>query len=63
MVAAGSVVAAVQGLYLKSQDSSLSSQNLTNFLSQVIRSDPVCLKKTKPKQHMTMRYVDCVFLV
>lgn len=42
MVAAGSVVAAVQGLYLKSQDASLSSQNLTNFLSQVIRSDPVC---------------------
>lgn len=42
MVAAGSVVAAVQGLYLKTQDASLSSQNLTNFLSQVIRSDPVC---------------------
>lgn len=42
MVAAGSVVAAVQGLYLKSQDPSLSSENLTNFLSQVIRSDPVC---------------------
>lgn len=41
MVAAGSVAAAVQGLYLKSQDVSLSSQNLTNFLSQVIRSDPV----------------------
>lgn len=41
MVAAGSVVAAVQGLYLKTQDASLSSQNLTNFLSQVIRSDPV----------------------
>ncbi|KAM3838389.1 G1/S-specific cyclin-D1, partial [Diretmus argenteus] len=44
MVAAGSVVAAVQGLYLKSQDGSLSSQNLTNFLSQVIRSDPDCLR-------------------
>ncbi|CAB1437251.1 unnamed protein product [Pleuronectes platessa] len=44
MVAAGSVVAAVQGLYLKSQDASLSSQNLTNFLSQVIRSDPDCLR-------------------
>lgn len=47
MVAAGSVVAAVQGLYLKSQDTSLSSQNLTNFLSQVIRSDPVCHKTFK----------------
>ncbi|PWA32818.1 G1/S-specific cyclin-D1 [Gambusia affinis] len=44
MVAAGSVVAAVQGLYLKSQDASLSSPNLTNFLSQVIRSDPDCLR-------------------
>lgn len=44
MVAAGSVVAAVQGLHLKSQDASLSSQNLTNFLSQVIRSDPDCLR-------------------
>ena len=41
MVAAGSVVAAVQGLYLKSPDSSLSAHNLTNFLSQIIRSDPV----------------------
>lgn len=41
MIAAGSVAAAVQGLYLKSNDSSLSSQNLTHFLSQVIRSDPV----------------------
>lgn len=41
MIAAGSVAAAVQGLYLKSSDSCLSSQNLTNFLSQVIRSDPV----------------------
>lgn len=49
MVAAGSVVAAVQGLYLKSQDASLSSENLTNFLSQVIRSDPVCKRHiTKP---------------
>ncbi|XP_034039705.1 G1/S-specific cyclin-D1 [Thalassophryne amazonica] len=44
MVAASSVAAAVRGLYLKSQDSSLSSQNLTNFLSQVIRSDPDCLR-------------------
>ena len=41
MIAAGSVAAAVQGLYLKSKDGALSSQNLTNFLSQVIRSDPV----------------------
>lgn len=41
MVAAGSVVAAVQGLYLKSLDASFSSQNLTNLLSQIIGSDPV----------------------
>ncbi|XP_059927276.1 G1/S-specific cyclin-D1 [Gadus macrocephalus] len=44
MVAAGSVAAAVQGLYLKSPDSSLSAHNLTNFLSQIIRSDPDCLR-------------------
>nr|XP_046205552.1 G1/S-specific cyclin-D1-like [Oncorhynchus gorbuscha] len=44
MIAAGSVAAAVQGLYLKSKDSVLSSRNLTNFLSQVIRSDPDCLR-------------------
>lgn len=44
MVAAGSVVAAVQGLYLKVQDTSLSCQNLTNFLSRIIRSDPDCLR-------------------
>lgn len=41
MIAAGSVAAAVQGLYLKNSDSAFSSQNLTNFLSQVIRCDPV----------------------
>ncbi|TRY53774.1 hypothetical protein DNTS_020246 [Danionella cerebrum] len=44
MIAAGSVAAAVQGLYLKSSENCLSSQNLTNFLSQVIRSDPDCLR-------------------
>nr|XP_023682924.1 G1/S-specific cyclin-D1-like [Paramormyrops kingsleyae] len=44
MVAAGSVAAAVQGLHLKSTDSILSSQNLTDFLSQVIKSDPDCLR-------------------
>lgn len=52
MVAAGSVVAAVQGLYLKSHDASLSSQNLTNFLSQVIRSDPVCKHTFSPNPHV-----------
>lgn len=44
MVAAGSVVAAVQGLLLKHNDSALSFQNLTSFLSQVIGSDPDCLR-------------------
>ncbi|XP_019911530.1 G1/S-specific cyclin-D1 isoform X2 [Esox lucius] len=44
MIAAGSVAAAVQGLYLKSTDGALSSENLTNFLSQVIKSDPDCLR-------------------
>lgn len=41
MIAAGSVAAAVQGLHLKSLDTSLSSQNLTELLSQIIKSDPV----------------------
>ncbi|KAI1895958.1 hypothetical protein AGOR_G00112130 [Albula goreensis] len=43
MIAAGSVAAAVQGLHLKGCDSML-SQNLTDFLSQVIKSDPDCLR-------------------
>ncbi|KAJ8002688.1 hypothetical protein DPEC_G00161530 [Dallia pectoralis] len=44
MIAAGSVAAAVQGLHLKSADGALSSQQLTDFLSHVIRSDPDCLR-------------------
>ncbi|XP_064785373.1 G1/S-specific cyclin-D1-like [Oncorhynchus masou masou] len=43
MIAAGSVAAAVQGLHLKLDDA-MSSQQLTYFLSQVIRSDPDCLR-------------------
>lgn len=41
MVAAGSVVAAVQGLHLGSSSSFLSYHRLTRFLSKVIRCDPV----------------------
>lgn len=41
MVAAGSVVAAVQGLHLGSADSFLSYPHLTHFLSTVIKCDPV----------------------
>lgn len=41
MVAAGSVVAAVQGLHLGSSNSFLSYHRLTRFLSRVIRCDPV----------------------
>lgn len=67
MVAAGSVVAAVQGLYVKSQDVSLSSQNLTNFLSQVIRSDPVTIlrnlysknPKTNQKHLIDVKLLSC----
>ncbi|TKC52280.1 hypothetical protein EI555_000399 [Monodon monoceros] len=40
MVAAGSVVAAVQGLHLGSANSFLSYHRLTRFLSKVIRCDP-----------------------
>ncbi|XP_032494755.1 G1/S-specific cyclin-D1 isoform X6 [Phocoena sinus] len=44
MVAAGSVVAAVQGLHLGSANSFLSYHRLTRFLSKVIRCDPDCLR-------------------
>ncbi|XP_007947456.1 G1/S-specific cyclin-D1 [Orycteropus afer afer] len=44
MVAAGSVVAAVQGLHLGSPHSLLSSHRLTRFLSKVIKCDPDCLR-------------------
>ncbi|XDV17428.1 hypothetical protein PO909_023284 [Leuciscus waleckii] len=54
MIAAGSVAAAVQGLYLKSPDSCLSSQNLTNFLSQVIRSDPVSVPPTYKTRYIAL---------
>lgn len=63
MVAAGSVVAAVQGLYLKSLDASFSSQNLTNLLSQVIGSDPVCRHILMQCETLNMqRFVTCVHL-
>lgn len=41
MVAAGSVVAAVQGLHLGSSSGLLSYHRLTRFLSKVIKCDPV----------------------
>lgn len=41
MIAAGSVVAAVQGLHLGNTNTFLSYQCLTHFLSQVIKCDPV----------------------
>ncbi|KAM6973506.1 G1/S-specific cyclin-D1 [Aplochiton taeniatus] len=44
MIAAGSVAAAVQGLHPRSLDDMLTSQNLTDLLSQIIRSDPDCLR-------------------
>ncbi|XP_043307392.1 G1/S-specific cyclin-D1 isoform X2 [Cervus elaphus] len=44
MVAAGSVVAAVQGLHLGSANGFLSYHRLTRFLSKVIRCDPDCLR-------------------
>nr|XP_008508026.1 PREDICTED: G1/S-specific cyclin-D1 [Equus przewalskii] len=44
MVAAGSVVAAVQGLHLGSTNSFLSYHRLTRFLSKVIKCDPDCLR-------------------
>ncbi|NXJ66167.1 CCND1 protein, partial [Rostratula benghalensis] len=44
MIAAGSVVAAVQGLHLGNTNTFLSYQCLTHFLSQVIKCDPDCLR-------------------
>lgn len=44
MIAASSMAAAAQGLHLQHGDSTLLSQNLTSFLSQVIKSDPDCLR-------------------
>ncbi|XP_077901551.1 G1/S-specific cyclin-D1 isoform X1 [Ictidomys tridecemlineatus] len=44
MVAAGSVVAAVQGLHLGSPNAFLSCYRLTHFLSRVIKCDPDCLR-------------------
>lgn len=41
MVAAGSVVAAVQGLHLGTPNSFLSCYRLTRFLSRMIKCDPV----------------------
>ncbi|KAJ6667097.1 hypothetical protein lerEdw1_017075 [Lerista edwardsae] len=44
MIAAGSVVAAVQGLHLGNTNTFLSYQCLTHFLSKVIKCDPDCLR-------------------
>lgn len=62
MVAAGSVVAAVQGLHPKSPDASLSSQNLTNLLSQVIGSDPVCRQNLIQHENLSFSFFSCVFI-
>lgn len=48
MVAAGSVVAAVQGLHLGSSGSFLSYHRLTRFLSKVIKCDPVGDRGRRP---------------
>lgn len=41
MVAAGSVVAAVEGLQMRMVGNTMTSQSLTEQLAQIIRSDPV----------------------
>lgn len=48
MVAAGSVVAAVQGLHLGSSNSFLSYHRLTRFLSKVIKCDAVSDRSAAP---------------
>lgn len=47
MVAAGSVVAAMQGLNLGSPNNFLSCYRTTHFLSRVIKCDPVSLIKRR----------------
>ncbi|XP_028305676.1 G1/S-specific cyclin-D1 [Gouania willdenowi] len=44
MVAAGSMVAAVEGLQMKMVGNATMSQELTEQLAQIIRSDPDCLR-------------------
>ncbi|XP_010795159.1 G1/S-specific cyclin-D1-like [Notothenia coriiceps] len=44
MIAAGSMVAAVEGLQMRMVGNSLMSQKLTEQLAQTIRSDPDCLR-------------------
>ncbi|KAL7992254.1 hypothetical protein Chor_016510 [Crotalus horridus] len=54
MIAAGSVVAAVQGLHLGNTNSFLSYQCLTPFLSKVIKCDP--LKHRKPPDSLQLHF-------
>ncbi|XP_038662001.1 G1/S-specific cyclin-D1 [Scyliorhinus canicula] len=44
MIAAGSMAAAVHGLHLGNSNNFLSYQPLTDFLSQIIKCDPDCLR-------------------
>ncbi|KAM3842684.1 G1/S-specific cyclin-D1-like [Diretmus argenteus] len=44
MVAAGSMAAAVEGLHMRLAGNTMTSQNLTERLAQIIRSDPDCLR-------------------
>ncbi|KAM4618351.1 G1/S-specific cyclin-D1-like [Polymixia lowei] len=44
MIAAGSMVAAMEGLQLRIVGNALTSQNMTEQLAQIIRSDPDCLR-------------------
>ncbi|XP_031697939.1 G1/S-specific cyclin-D1-like [Anarrhichthys ocellatus] len=44
MVAAGSMVAAVEGLQTRMAGNAATSQKLTERLAQTIRSDPDCLR-------------------
>lgn len=55
MIAAGSVVAAVQGLHLGNTNTFLCYQRLTHFLSQVIRCDPVS-ESADPKLSFLLCY-------
>ncbi|XP_063800221.1 G1/S-specific cyclin-D1 [Pseudophryne corroboree] len=56
MVAAGSVAAAIQGLHLVNKDSISSSQNLTKFLSQVIKCDSDCLRACQEQIELLLEF-------
>lgn len=57
MVAAGSMVAAVEGLQMRIVGNAMMSQKLTEQLAQTIRSDPV---STSVHELISTHYTHCL---